>query len=163
MYRIHQIALRGIAHSSAAPMPGAITASPCGAPMGEVYRRACKTTVHRASTTSGGPRGRRRHFRRSVAQWLEHRSPKPGVGGSSPSTPARTSAVDLKFLPVLRRARIATASSKPHWNHNVASVPLIPKLASGVLQVLASFGIGYWSEKVQVLQSIEPRANVSGR
>jgi preprotein translocase subunit SecE len=28
-------------------------------------------------------------FRRSVAQWLEHRSPKPGVGGSSPSTPAR--------------------------------------------------------------------------
>ena len=25
---------------------------------------------------------------RSVAQWLEHRSPKPGVGGSSPSTPA---------------------------------------------------------------------------
>jgi hypothetical protein len=29
-----------------------------------------------------------RHVRRSVAQWLEHRSPKPGVGGSSPSTPA---------------------------------------------------------------------------
>src|SRR5690348_17375505 len=28
-------------------------------------------------------------LRRSVAQWLEHRSPKPGVGGSSPSTPAR--------------------------------------------------------------------------
>src|ERR1043166_4505899 len=28
-------------------------------------------------------------FRRSVAQWLEHRSPKPGVGGSSPSTPAK--------------------------------------------------------------------------
>src|SRR5262249_39657145 len=26
---------------------------------------------------------------RSVAQWLEHRSPKPGVGGSSPSTPAK--------------------------------------------------------------------------
>src|SRR5262245_39052875 len=32
----------------------------------------------------GGPRGRRKRFRRSVAQWLEHRSPKPGVGGSSP-------------------------------------------------------------------------------
>ncbi len=29
-----------------------------------------------------------RGARRSVAQWLEHRSPKPGVGGSSPSTPA---------------------------------------------------------------------------
>jgi hypothetical protein len=26
---------------------------------------------------------------RSVAQWLEHWSPKPAVGGSSPSTPAR--------------------------------------------------------------------------
>src|SRR5262249_1051726 len=39
----------------------------------------------------GGPRGRRKRFRRSVAQWLEHRSPKPGVGGSSPSTPARRS------------------------------------------------------------------------
>src|SRR6202163_3996102 len=30
---------------------------------------------------------------RSVAQWLEHRSPKPGVAGSSPSTPATLSAV----------------------------------------------------------------------
>src|SRR5712691_12894307 len=39
----------------------------------------------------GGPRGRRRRFRRSVAQWLEHRYPKPGGGGSSPSTPARRS------------------------------------------------------------------------
>ena len=29
--------------------------------------------------------------RRSVAQLVEHRSPKPGVGGSSPSTPARPS------------------------------------------------------------------------
>src|SRR6478609_7858808 len=28
-------------------------------------------------------------LRRSVAQWLEHRSPKPGVAGSSPATPAR--------------------------------------------------------------------------
>src|SRR5579864_866961 len=27
-------------------------------------------------------------LRRSVAQWLEHRSPKPGVAGSSPATPA---------------------------------------------------------------------------
>ena len=26
---------------------------------------------------------------RSVAQLVEHRSPKPGVGGSSPSTPAK--------------------------------------------------------------------------
>jgi hypothetical protein len=32
---------------------------------------------------------RRIRFRRSVAQWLEHRSPKPGVAGSSPATPAR--------------------------------------------------------------------------
>src|SRR5262245_50637437 len=31
---------------------------------------------------------RRIRFRRSVAQWLEHRSPKPGVAGSSPATPA---------------------------------------------------------------------------
>ena len=27
---------------------------------------------------------------RSVAQLVEHRSPKPGAGGSSPSTPARS-------------------------------------------------------------------------
>src|SRR5262245_11362235 len=32
---------------------------------------------------------RRIYFRRSVAQWLEHRSPKPGVAGSSPATPAK--------------------------------------------------------------------------
>ena len=32
---------------------------------------------------------RRIRFRRSVAQWLEHRSPKPGVAGSSPATPAK--------------------------------------------------------------------------
>ena len=31
---------------------------------------------------------RRICFRRSVAQWLEHRSPKPGVAGSSPVAPA---------------------------------------------------------------------------
>ena len=31
---------------------------------------------------------------RSVAQLVEHRSPKPGAGGSSPSTPAR---VNLKL------------------------------------------------------------------
>ena len=43
----------------------------------------------------GGPRGRRKRFRRSVAQWLEHRSPKPGVGGSSPSTPATTGKIPL--------------------------------------------------------------------
>ena len=29
--------------------------------------------------------------RRSVAQLVEHRSPKPGVGGSSPSSPANVS------------------------------------------------------------------------
>src|SRR5258707_14061124 len=33
--------------------------------------------------------------RRSVAQWLEHRSPKPGAGGSSPSTPATYSSNQL--------------------------------------------------------------------
>ena len=31
---------------------------------------------------------RRIRFRRSVAQLVEHRSPKPGVAGSSPATPA---------------------------------------------------------------------------
>src|ERR1044071_2720451 len=37
-------------------------------------------------------------LRRSVAQWLEHRSPKPGVGGSSPSTPARrTGHLDIEL------------------------------------------------------------------
>src|SRR5579885_2989591 len=35
-------------------------------------------------------------LRRSVAQWLEHRSPKPGVGGSSPSTPARPAGVEIE-------------------------------------------------------------------
>jgi hypothetical protein len=34
---------------------------------------------------------------RSVAQWLEHRSPKPGVGGSSPSTPATAGKTPLYF------------------------------------------------------------------
>ena len=28
------------------------------------------------------------HFNRSVAQLVEHRSPKPGAAGSSPATPA---------------------------------------------------------------------------
>src|ERR1051326_8375187 len=40
-------------------------------------------------TAAGHYMARRSRFRRSLAQWLEHRSPKPGVGGSSPSTPAR--------------------------------------------------------------------------
>src|SRR6266511_361341 len=46
---------------------------------------------------SGGPWDRRKRFRRSVAQWLEHRSPKPGVGGSSPSTPAMPELHSLNF------------------------------------------------------------------
>ena len=52
---------------------------------------ACKRRPFMHLQPRGGPRGRRKRFRRSVAQWLEHRSPKPGVGGSSPSTPARRS------------------------------------------------------------------------
>src|SRR5690242_11356884 len=36
-------------------------------------------------------------LRRSVAQWLEHRSPKPGVGGSSPSTPARRTGYGIEL------------------------------------------------------------------
>src|SRR5690242_1644475 len=35
-------------------------------------------------------------LRRSVAQWLEHRSPKPGVGGSSPSTPAKRTGYSIE-------------------------------------------------------------------
>src|SRR5262245_27661097 len=52
----------------------------------------------------GGPRGRRKRFRRSVAQWLEHRSPKPGVGGSSPSTPATTGKTSNDFNAVATSA-----------------------------------------------------------
>jgi AAA domain len=40
---------------------------------------------------------RRIRFRRSVAQWLEHRSPKPGVAGSSPATPASKRLIFLQF------------------------------------------------------------------
>src|SRR5262249_55312149 len=43
---------------------------------------------------------------RSVAQWLQHGSPKPGVGGSSPSTPARRSPARPTSL---KRNRFATA------------------------------------------------------
>ncbi len=32
---------------------------------------------------------------RSVAQWPEHRSPKPGVAGSSPATPAKNQRLSL--------------------------------------------------------------------
>src|SRR5262249_8983313 len=39
----------------------------------------------------GGPRGRRKRFRRRGAQWLGHRAPNTGGGGSRPSTPARRS------------------------------------------------------------------------
>ena len=40
---------------------------------------------------SGGAPGPAKCLIRSVAQLVEHRSPKPGVGGSSPSTPATSS------------------------------------------------------------------------
>src|SRR5438034_7222045 len=53
-----------------------------------------------------------------------------------------TSAVNLKFLSLWPQARLGTSNSKPHQNHNVASVPLIPKFASEVPRVLANFGIG---------------------
>src|SRR4029077_111207 len=41
-------------------------------------------------------------LRRSVAQWLEHRSPKPGVAGSSPATPAN----EIKGLSQLYQSSI---------------------------------------------------------
>src|SRR5438105_3198561 len=37
-------------------------------------------------------------LRRSVAQWLEHRSPKPGVAGSSPATPARRDEIESEHM-----------------------------------------------------------------
>src|ERR1700754_3397603 len=66
----------------------------CAAPV--VRLALCNGPGFHAFTFRGGPRGRRKRFRRSVAQWLEHRSPKPGVGGSSPSTPAR---LEIAFKP----------------------------------------------------------------
>src|SRR5262249_51316130 len=59
---------------------------------------------------------------RSVAQWLEHRSPKPGVGGSSPSTPARrsparpTSLKRNRLRPPARHGRRSTT-----WQRSVRS------------------------------------------
>jgi hypothetical protein len=53
---------------------------------------------------------RRRPARRSVAQWLEHRSPKPGVGGSSPSTPARSVAAKGLALKAWRGKRTLVAA-----------------------------------------------------
>ena len=38
--------------------------------------------------------------------------------------------VDLMFLPSWPHTRRGTSNPKPHQNHNLASVPLIPKLAS---------------------------------
>ena len=35
-------------------------------------------------------------LRRGIAQLVEHRSPKPGVGGSSPSAPAKFKVYDLE-------------------------------------------------------------------
>src|SRR6476620_12043593 len=53
-----------------------------------------------------------------------------------------TSAVNLKFLSLWLQARLGTSNSKPHQNHNVASVPLILKFAAEVPRMLANFGIG---------------------
>ena len=60
---------------------------------------------------------------RSVAQWLEHRSPKPGVGGSSPSTPAN----NLKDLwqPAGERKR----HLDPSWTHSAFTPQEYPSIA----------------------------------
>ena len=55
-------------------------------------RRGVRICLHRRGAC--GKRSRRR----SVAQLVEHRSPKPGVGGSSPSSPASASML-ISLLP----------------------------------------------------------------
>jgi hypothetical protein len=44
---------------------------------------------------------------------------------------------------IKRLARIGTSNPKPHLDHNIARVRLIPKFASETPPVLANFGIGH--------------------
>ena len=67
------------------------------APRSAQFGGACAPSVARKPAASAAERLHRRDAcgkrsrRRSVAQLVEHRSPKPGVGGSSPSSPASVS------------------------------------------------------------------------
>src|SRR4029077_19518786 len=62
-------------------------------------------------------------LRRSVAQWLEHRSPKPGVAGSSPATPANKIRHFLAGLRERKRhARDAVADRSTQAKENSASI-----------------------------------------
>jgi hypothetical protein len=71
---------------------------------------------------------RRIRFRRSVAQWLEHRSPKPGVAGSSPATPARDRpAAERSFQACANAVAVTTLGLTDkvldrglRWNGNVS-------------------------------------------
>jgi len=59
---------------------------------------------------------------RSVAQWLEHWSPKPAVGGSSPSTPA--SYITLPFFSIFHisvKNKLKTTNS----TENIVKIRLI--------------------------------------
>ena len=51
---------------------------------------------------------------RSVAQLVEHRSPKPGAGGSSPSTPAMLFLLMLNF-DLIKKKDILTIVRKDRY------------------------------------------------
>jgi hypothetical protein len=51
--------------------------------------------------------GADRLMRRSVAQLVEHRSPKPGVGGSIPSGPVGGSAISYLVISYQSAAMVA--------------------------------------------------------
>jgi hypothetical protein len=55
----------------------------------------------------------------------------PLAGSMRTSGDRSTRSVDLKLLQVLQRVRPGASNPKQQYNHNVASVHLIPKLASG--------------------------------
>jgi large subunit ribosomal protein L33 len=64
------------------------------------HERRHTLLTHEDRTVRGCPRGMRWYAGnlpkpRAVAQLVEHRSPKPTVGGSSPSCPASTNVDDL--------------------------------------------------------------------
>ena len=86
---------------------------------------------------------RRRRLPRSVAQLVEHRSPKPGVAGSSPATPAsERTELELKGVALVQNAGNADPGD---WRK---TKPLLKWSGSHPRQGLADsgaeVGLGAW-------------------
>ena len=94
---------------------------------------------------------RRRRPRRALAQLAEHRSPKPKVGGSSPSCPARRQHMTASATPDEERRRTCRTARRSAVRASVRDPRSAPASATFYRQVVAELRKVVWPTQEQLV------------